>query len=411
MLRNLSFLFTAMLLLGGCSWFSWLPWVDGDDKEKEDLLEPAELTKYDAEVEIKRLWKASIGDGLGKKWMRMDPVVVADRVYAADGYGRVQAQDRFTGKRVWQIDVGEVEGGFLSSMNFIDRRDPSFVSGGVGSGLGAVYVGTTFGTLVALAAADGSEIWRAPVGSEVLSSPTTGEGLVFVQTINGQLLALEGETGAMRWTFDNQVPVLTLRGTSSPVYADGIVYAGFANGKISALRANNGEPIWEQRVQVPEGRSELDRIVDVDGKPLLINRILYAASFQGKASAMRASDGTVLWEKEASTYLDLVEGYGHIYIVDDIDVITAIDQQTAEVIWVQDSLKRRQLSQPVAFSNYLVVGDDDGYLHVLAQSDGRLLGRKKLDGDGLRSRMKVEDSIVFVLGNSGSLQAIDISVK
>jgi outer membrane protein assembly factor BamB len=407
--RNLLFLGACLLLLGGCSWFSWLPWVDDDGAKKaKELAKPAPLTKYEAEIKVNRLWKAGVGDGLGKKWMRMDPAVIADKVYAADGYGLVQAHDRFSGKRAWRVQVDEVDEGLFEALDFVDRRDPSFVSGGVGAGQGNVFIGTTRGALIALAAADGSEVWRARVGSEVLAPVTVGDGMIFVQTISGQLLALNGEDGAILWTFDNQVPILTLRGTSIPVYADGIVYAAFSNGKISALRATNGEPLWEQRVQVPEGRSELDRIVDVDGKPLLRGRVIYAASFQGKAAAIRATDGSVLWELDASSYLDLVEGYGHIYIVGDDDVIKAVDQQSAEVIWTQDGLQRRKLSPPIAFSNYLVVGDDDGYLHVLAQSDGRFLGRKKLDGDGLRSRMIVVDGVVFVLGNSGKLMAIEI---
>ena len=397
------------LAMTGCSWFSWLPGVDSDEESKK--LKPAELVKFDAEVRVERSWRASVGQGLGRKYLRLDPVVLADRVYAADGYGAVQAHDRFSGKRIWRARIGTVESGFLGAFNFMDRKDPSFVSGGVGAGAGYVFMGTTAGEVVALSAADGSEAWRTQVGSEILAPPVPGNDLIFVQTINGRLLALEEDTGEIRWSFDNQVPVLTLRGTGTPVFSNGTVYAGFASGKVIALRAENGEPVWEHRVMLPEGRSELDRMVDVDGTPLLMGSILYAVAYQGKLKALRRSDGQMLWEMDISSFLDLGEGYGQIYVVSDDDVVTAIDQQSAQVVWTQEGMVRRTLTSPIAFSNYLAVGDAEGYLHILAQSDGRFLGRRKLDGDGLRSAMITADGVLLVLGNSGSLHALEIAVR
>lgn len=403
-------LLLMVVTMTGCSWFSWLPWV-GDKDEESKKVKPAELVKFDAEVKIGRAWRTSIGKGLGKKYLRLDPVVLADRVYAADGYGLVEARDRYSGKSVWRSRVGKVDSGFFGAFNFMDRKDPSFVSGGVGAGSGYVMVGTTSGELIALSAADGVEAWRTDVGSEVLAPPTSGDDLIFVQTINGRLLALEEETGAIHWSFDNQVPVLTLRGTGTPVFSDGVVYAGFASGKVIALRADTGEPVWEHRVMLPEGRSELDRMVDVDGTPLLLGPVLYAVAYQGKLKALRRADGQMLWEMDVSSFLDLAEGYGQVYVVSDDDVVTAIDQQSAEVVWQQDAMARRKLTSPIAFSNYLAVGDSEGYLHILAQSDGRFLARRKLDGDGLRSAMTTSDGALLVLGNSGSLHALEIGIK
>ncbi|NJN51393.1 MAG: PQQ-binding-like beta-propeller repeat protein [Gammaproteobacteria bacterium] len=214
-----------------------------------------------AEVKISREWGATIGDGLGKKYLRLPPAVVADRVIAIDAYGYVEARERFKGKRVWRTTIGEVDNaGVMSSLNVMDRRDPSFVSGGVGAGEGVVLIGTTRAELIALSVVDGSERWRAKVSSETLAPPVTGGGSVFAQTTDGRLVALDAATGAQVWTFDTQVPVLTLRGTGSPAYASGLVFAGFASGKLGAFRAATGEPIWEQRVMLPQGRSELDRM-------------------------------------------------------------------------------------------------------------------------------------------------------
>jgi len=411
MTRNLALAGACLLLLGGCSWFSWLPWVDGDKKKNEEALKPAKLTKYEAEVNIKRLWKAGVGDGLGRKYLRLRPAILADQIYAADGYGRLEAFNRFSGKRSWRIKMPSEQGGFFGSLNFLDRTDPSFISGGVGAGGGMVFLGTTNGELVAFSAAEGDEVWRQTVDGEVLAPPVAGEGLVFVQTIDGSLMALELASGDVRWQVDNQVPVLTLRGTATPVYNGGVIYAGFANGNVIAVRAENGEPIWEHRVMLPEGRSELDRMVDVDSTPLVDGPFVYVVAYQGNIRGLRREDGNPLWEMEMSSFLDLDEGYGNTYVVDENDTIVAIDRQTAEEAWRQDALARRKLSSPVVFSNYVAVTDDDGYLHIVAQSDGRLLGRRKLDGKGVRSRMVYADGILYAMGNSGSLQALEVNVR
>lgn len=402
---------TTLLLLGGCSWFSWLPFVDGSEDSRSEKRREAgkasELVKFDAEIKIKRLWRTKIGEGLGRKYLTLAPAVVADQIIAADAYGLVESHDRFSGKRLWQTRIGAVEGGFFD-IGVWDRKDSSFVTGGVGAGGGLALLGTSNGDVVALQVADGNERWRANVGSEVLAAPVVADNLVFVQTIDGRLLALEEATGEVRWSFDNQVPILTLRGTSTPVVADGAVYTGFASGKVSAVRADNGQPIWEHRIMLPEGRSELDRMVDVDGAPLVVGGAIYAGSFQGRLKSLRRADGSPLWEQEVSTYHDLAEGYGQLYVVDADDHIQAIDLESAEQAWQQEALFKRKLTSPVAFSNYVLVGDDEGYLHILAQSDGRFLARKRIDSDGLRSAIVVSDQVVYIVGNSGSLTALEL---
>ncbi len=405
LLRNLSALVGVALLCGGCSLFSWLPWVD----KKVDPDAPAELTSYKAEVKIARLWGASIGEGLGKQYMRLPPGILAERVFAADGFGYVEARDRFTGKRIWRTRIGPGGKGFFSFLNPFDRKDTSYVTGGVGAGEGLVLLGTTHAEVIALSAADGSERWRVPVSSEVLSAPSAGDGLVYVQTSDGRLLALDVKDGSRRWTFDTQVPVLSLRGTGSPQFSDGVVVAGFANGKVTAFRAESGEPIWDARVMLPQGRSELDRIADVDSDPVITTNAIYAASFQGKITAIRPSDGTALWERDTSTYVDLAQGDGNVYVVNDQSVITAIDQRTSSVAWEQRALFKRGLTGVAIMGDYLLVGDAEGFIHVLAQSDGHLVARRKIDGKGIRSRPVAGDDVVYVMGNSGDLAALKIS--
>src|SRR4051812_21782362 len=199
--RNLSALVGVALLCGGCSWFSWLPWVD----KKVDPDAPADLTSYKSEVKIDRKWGAGIGDGLGKQFMRLSPGILAERVFAADGFGYVEARDRFSGKKIWHTRIGPSGKGYFAFLNPFNREDTSYVTGGVGAGEGLVLLGTTHAEVIALSAADGSVRWRVPVSSEVLAAPAAGDGLVFVQTSDGRLVALDAKDGTRRWTFDTQV--------------------------------------------------------------------------------------------------------------------------------------------------------------------------------------------------------------
>jgi outer membrane protein assembly factor BamB len=410
--RNLAVLL-LLSVLAGCSAFQWLPWVgdDDDDEKKEEELEPVELERFDETVKFDQVWSASIGDGLGKTFVRSRVAVAADRIFAADAYGRVEARDRFTGKRVWKIDLPGDDRGMFDSLNFYDRRDPSWVSGGVGYAHGLVLIGTVHGDVIALSPVDGSETWRANVGAEVLAPPVGGDDLIYVQTEDGRLLALDRTNGSQRWSFDNPVPVLTLRGTSMPVFGNGMVYCGFPDGMVVAIRAGTGEPIWEHRVMLPEGRSELQRMVDIDSTPALSGGLLFVVAYQGRLKALRANDGGLVWEQEVSSFLDLATGFSDVFIVDAGDQVLAYNQQSAERLWSQQGLLRRQLSSPATIAGYVLVGDSEGYLHALSQSDGSFAGRRKIDGDGIRSPVVVADDMIYVLGNSGELKALELEPR
>ena len=399
-----------VVLLSGCAAFSWIPGI-GDDEDDEEKTEPAELIAFDAEVNVERQWKTKVGKGLGNKYIRLQPLVVADRVVAADAYGVVAAFDRFSGDELWRQQVGEVERRASGLDRFMDRSDAGFVGGGVGGGDGLVLLGTTRGNVIALALSDGTEQWRTYVGSEIGAQPVAAQGRVFAQTIDGELIALDAKTGEKLWSYSSQVPLLTLRGTSTPVTARDVVFTGFASGKVVALRANNGEPIWEQRVMLPEGRSELERIVDVDAAPLVTANAVFAQAYQGRMMRIMARDGRPRWEADVSSFLNLAEGYGQVYAVEEKDTVTALDQESGEVVWQHDLLARRALTAPLAYSNYLVVGDAQGYVHVMAQRDGRMMGRKKVNGKGIRTPFVLADGTFYVLDNAGGLHAYKITSR
>ncbi|MGA0840737.1 MAG: outer membrane protein assembly factor BamB [Pseudomonadales bacterium] len=399
---------TLTTLLAGCSAFGWLPWVgDDEDKKKEEELEPMELERIEATVKLETEWSEKIGDGSGRKYLRLRPVIAADRIFAADGYGAVEALDRFTGDEIWETEIGEVK----RSWNPLDRRDPSFVSGAVGYAHGLVLIGTTAGEVVALNATDGSEAWRVSVGAEVLAPPSGGLDLVFVNTEDGRLLALEKATGALRWSYENPVPILMLRGSSKPVFANGVVYAGFANGMVAAVRAETGEPVWDHLVMLPEGRSELERMVDVDASPAVSAGLVFAVAYQGRLKALRAQNGMPVWEQEVSSFLDLAVDSGKLVAVDSRDAVLAFNPQSSASLWKQEGLLRRELSPPTLVGDSVLIADSEGYVHVLAGDDGRFIGRRKIDGDGVRAPILVADDLIYVLGNSGKLVALKLKPR
>lgn len=371
-------------------------------KEEEALSKPARLVKFDPEIQIKHVWSAGIGGGLSKHFGRIAPAILADRVFIADAYGLVEARNRFDGSRLWQARVGKKK-----RVRILATSDRSSLTGGVGAGEGMVLIGTTRGEVIALDVGDGSELWRVVLSSEILAPPVAGDGVVVAHTGDGRIVALEPTDGSTRWTYDIQVPILSLRGTATPKIMGGRVYAAFSTGTMAAIDVESGAPVWEQRIMLPEGRSELERIVDIDGTPVILADATFAASYQGQLKAMHTANGTVAWERQASTHLDLAVGYAQVYVVSEDDIIMAVNQTDSSTAWEYEGLRNRRLTSPLTFGNYVLVGDGKGYLHALAQSDGRPVGRLKLGG-GLRSNLVEVDDILYVFSNKGRLHALEI---
>lgn len=358
----------------------------GCSSSKKEL-PPAELEKFNAEVELDRIWKRNVGVGQGDLYNNLTPALDGLTLYAADAKGRVVALERETGKEKWEVKL----------------KEP--LSGAVGAGGGLVLVGTLDGQVITLDEADGSEKWRAQVSSEVLAAPQTNGDVVVVQTQDDKLVALDISNGERRWIYESTLPVLTVRGHSEPLVDVRQVFAGLASGKVVALSAETGIPMWEQRVAQPTGRSELERMVDIDGRLLLDEQTLYVVSYQGNVAALDAQSGRPLWQHAASSYVGPGAGFGSVYISEADGTVQALDAGSATELWSTEALARRQLTAPVAFSNFVAVGDFEGYLHLLGQTDGRMAGRVRVDGDGLRAAPLTVGDLLFVYGNSGDLAA------
>ena len=374
--------------LTGCSTISG--WFDSDD---DDPTAPVDLVKIEQTVKIKKLWSAGVGDGQGDGLYRIQPVISGDVIYAASAEGRVRAFERAKGKSLWKVDLDTP------------------LSGGVGVYENALLLGSDEGSVLKLDASSGELLWSTQLHGEVLAPPQANGRVVIAQTYDGKLQGLDFHSGEVLWTYDSNVPVLTIRGTSVPILNNGVVYAGFANGRVLAFDAQTGSIGWEARVAISQGRSEIERIVDVDGTMQLAGNELYAASYQGRVVAIDAASGRKLWQQDVSSFSGVSQGFGNIYVADEDGTVTAYLRNGQGERWTQTALGYRELSRPTPVSSYVAVGDFEGYVHLLSQINGEFVGRVKVDGDGVRADMLSDGNVLYVFGNSGKLAVYEITAK
>lgn len=338
-------------------------------------------------LQFHELWSVSVGDGLGKEFLRLRPAVSEATVYAASRDGVVVALDRSSGKPRWKQKTGLQ------------------ITGGVSAGYGLVLVGTGKAELVALSAENGSVRWKAPVSASVLAPAVLDANTVVVQSADGKVYGLKRETGERVWVHDTPVPVLSLRGNSTPLLADGMVYLATASGKVEALSAADGLPAWDVRVASNQGRTELDRMVDVDGDMVLgADGMLYSVGFQSQLTAVDTSVGRRRWQYDISSYRGLAEAGGNVYAVDNGSSVFAVAADSGKAVWKQPALAWRGLITPVALGGYVLSGDQDGYVHVLSQTDGSILGRFRPDHDPVAALMVTQDT-VYAYSADGDLSA------
>ncbi|MDC0598385.1 outer membrane protein assembly factor BamB [Gammaproteobacteria bacterium] len=376
----LLFTVCAISLLPGCGIFS-------SDNENQ----PAELVKFDEEVDLRRLWRINVGNGQGEKFNRLTPALQGDILYAASNNGTVVAVNSETGRRIWRVKLDYI------------------ITGGVGVGGGMVLLGSENSQVIALNQDNGQVLWEAEVSSEVLSAPATNGAVVVAQSIDGKLSGLNAETGEQIWIYESTVPALSLRGTSSPVILNNFVIAAMANGSVVSVAIDNGTLRWDERIAIPTGRSEIERLVDIDGE-LYINDAgqLVVLSYQGYLAVINVTTGETRWRIQESSTVGASSGFGNIYVSDEGSLVTAYRAGQDELVWRNEQLKFRQLSSPTSFNNYVAVVDYEGYVHLLSQIDGHFMNRTRVDSKGGRSRMLSRNNTLFVYGNSGNLVALRV---
>lgn len=375
--KNILGMLLVTALIGGCKLFG------GDEGEQA----PAELVEFEQTVPVERVWSTSIGSGAGKVPVNIQPVFDSGKLYVADRKGRISVIDS---------DTGSVE----SSTNTKLR-----ISAGPGVSGDSLMFGTLDGEVFVFNKETLSVEWRSPVSSEVLARPLLHDGIVIVRCIDGRIFGFNALNGTREWLYDRGVPLLSLRGSSPPLARGGLIFIGYDGGEVLALRATDGTVVWEQIVSSREGRTDLERLADIDGEMAIIANELYVTTSRGRLASLALDSGRILWVKDAGSSDGLSIARTDLALSDEQSQIWLIDRINSTTLWKQDKLLHRDLSRPAFYLNYTVVGDYDGYLHFLDTRTGEFVARTRVGGKGIRVAPLAVGTTLYVLSENGSLSA------
>ncbi|RZA08931.1 MAG: outer membrane protein assembly factor BamB, partial [Moraxellaceae bacterium] len=276
------------------------------------------------------------------------------------------------------------------------------LTSGVSVGEGVVVVGAQNGMIYGLDASTGALAWQRQLTGAVLAPSLIHQGRVITYTNDGTVYGTDAATGSAIWTFNTASTQLSVRGTAAPILAeDGTVIMANSAGYVYGLDGINGIPKWQRRVAVSEGRSEVQRLIDIDGDPVVANNTLYTVSYQGQVTAVDLSSQRVLWSQDTSSLRSVAVGNGLVFVADSNGKLQAYNQTTGEKAWQQDALAYRELSNPVMLGQYMVVGDLDGYLHLIEPTTGNILGRVRSSGE-IRT-IQVINNRLYVATRTGNL--------
>ena len=355
--------------------------------KEDEVAPPAELVDFEPMVRAERVWSASARGGDDVLRLGLRPFVDGERVYVAGHGGDVQALTVASGKPIWRVDT-ELE-----------------LSGGPAVGEGIVVVGGSGGDLVALDSETGAERWRVATGGEVLAAPNIADGLVVVRTVDGRLRGLRRANGSEAWSYEQPVPRLTLRGNGSPVIDGDMVIAGLDNGKVVSLSLATGELLWSTTVAPSQGRTEIERLVDIDSPVRVIGDDIFVVGYHGRIAMLARDTGQLWWGRELSSNRGLAVDRDTIYVTTADSSVVALRRRDGTPVWTQDAMLRRSLTGPVLYGDTIVVGDFEGYLHWLDAATGQMLARGKTGGGRLSNAPVVAGELLLLQTDSGDVQA------
>jgi outer membrane protein assembly factor BamB len=368
------------VLVGGCS---------STDKKEE---KPAKLASFTKQLSVQRVWHMGLG-GKSDHLRLALRVAVADGVAYAGGYsGKVMAVDVATGAKRWDVKT----------------KLPLSAGPGIGQasdGKTVLIFGSSDGILLALNASDGTERWRHRVPSEVLATPLVIDGEVIVRTGDDHVTALSADDAKAIWNYDQAVPKLSLRGNAPPVVAGGSIIVPFDNGRVASLDIKSGDAQWDTAVGTSVGRSELQRMVDIDGAVTVSEDDVFVAAYQSRIAMLARDSGQIWWARDFSSYRGLAVDSSTLYASNASGEVIGMRRNDGTVTWEQKAMRLRGLTAPVLDDQRLIVGDYDGYVHWLSVTDGALLARMSTDGERISNPPLVVDGMVLVQTDAGSVVA------
>ncbi len=365
--------------------------VVGLFKDSDNSEPPAELTEYQPEVKLEIVWDESDGVGTDELGLNLVPAVNGGRVIIADHEGLIQARSLLDGELFWEVETDLP----ISSGPVIDND--------------LFFIGTSKADVLAFNAATGEVVWKRRVTSEVLALPVVANDKVIVRSADGKDIALDRSNGKQIWELEHNMPALTIRGEGSPVVVGDSVIIGYANGKLAAIDLFHGALLWETSIAIPRGRSEVERLTDINGTPVFKNDTIFVSSFKSGVNAVIPVDGDILWANEfVATNQGLTADDSYLYLNDASSDVWQLDQRNGASYWKQTDLHMRELSIPVIYDEYVVVGDFEGYLHWLSKIDGRLLGRIEITDEPIVAQPIVIDNVLYVYASDGTLAAVKV---
>ena len=380
-------LFVGILIfISACS---YIPWFGGEEDVVIDARIPTELTDVPQEVIIQKNWEISIGGDTLEEYVRMNPHIFSEKIAFAEPSGKVAVFNIADGGNIWTSDL--------------DVK----ISGGIGGNREVLVIGTLDGEVIGLQVEDGGIIWELEAGSEVVAISRVSGDVVVTRLNDNRLLGIDLASGEKLWTVPQSPPALTLRGANIPIIPSDMVYAGMDNGKVLAV-STSGNQVWEARVSVPSGRNELQRLVDVDGQMSADQSRVYAASYHGRVVAINKTDGSIAWARDIPSAVGVTIDDNLVYVSDRDDNVWALEKDSGVSVWKQDGLLYRSVSTPVIQDNVVMVGDFEGYIHVLSKEDGRFLGRTRLGKNPIYSSDVGSSNVSYISDTQGRLVSITI---
>ena len=372
--------FCMLIILQGCALFG------GDD---EDVQLPTELVEFDAVIEVDEKWDVSVGKGHEGLVLGLKPTTDGEQIYAASFDGNVIAFDTNRGRKVWKNNY---------DLNF--TSGPTFKDG-------ILVLGTNDGELIALDALTGEILWATTVSSEILAPVSIKDDKIFVRTVDGSLTALSKEDGTQQWLVNHKVPRLSLRGTSAPVNFSNAVLSGFDDGKVSAYDVSNGTLLWETMLTSAGGRTEIEKIMDIDAPMVILGNELYVGSYQGALGAMALESGDIIWVTEASIYAGIAADDNAVFVSEADGTVMALSRFTGREIWKKENLLYRNPTAPVIMDDSIVIGDLEGYLHWLDKTSGEIQERINIGKSKISNAPLVLNNSIYVLTDSGNLVSVE----
>jgi len=360
----------CLAALGGCSLFS-----------KENKHPPAELKPVSATLTVRQAWKADVGKSGPYS---MQPAAAGNNVYVSSNNGNLMALEGASGRVLWKA-----------------KTDLDLTSG-PGSDGSVTAVAGEKGAIYAFDAS-GKQIWKKQVNGEVLSAPLVGNGLVVVRTTDTRVFGLDAGSGERRWIYQRSQTPLNLRAAMGMVFAgDGIVM-GFPGGKLGVLTPGNGVLRWESTISYPKGVSEIERLNDVTGQPMISGRQVCATTFQGRVACLELATGQPQWGKDFSSPSGPAQDDNAIYASDEQSVVHAFDRQNGAERWKNDQMRNRRLGAPLALGRSVVMGDFEGYVHFLSREDGQVVARMKTDGSAITAAPVVAGQTLVIQTRDGDV--------